>query len=531
MPSTPDLLRHLLIGALKHSSAFNGEHDVLVPTLEEISTRLGFEITLNSLWQTCRQAIKLLFESFAALEADCLPNQVHAFLAYWLSTGGTVMTTNYDRLIERAWGKAHVPIQTRYREECALISFENWQEDLARGGCLFKLHGSLDDPESCLGALEHVGTQLIGYKEEVLTEIVQTRPLCFVGWRGVDPDIPPLLFNTLGQRDSLLPTFWLHYEGKRPGSISLEAAIHGTSPLIRPYASHKPILTDADRAFGEMLNWVGIRTHPNSECEAATFDFSDIVNQCSRSGMARMVGSALRRADQLDSAMRVIAEAIRLAGTAEERSAAIQAMARVQQLKVGDNADQARRLLVKASETLGDRADPWQQLNADFGLLSMTIDTLKTRPWLIFKVPSLFREYGQNIDTFRSQTSDKESAALHMALFYLYLGKLRLKLFGWLATLVYPLAQWILEPFNIARSTIGDAKNIHLDSRVTVFAYRAVALAYLRRCQEAIEDVPEIERLITILNDISYTKHWENQKREIELRCDLDLKTEKPPEI
>ncbi|MDP2776272.1 MAG: SIR2 family protein, partial [Anaerolineales bacterium] len=209
MPRTPSLLYHLLLQALSSSGKFDLQRDTLQATLKEISSHIGFEFTLIDFWQICRQATVLLYESFADLEKICTPNRVHSFIAHWLSTGGTVITTNYDRLIESEWAKTGKSIQSRYREE-GTNSFLGWQEDLRQGGCLFKIHGSLDDPDSCLGALEHVGTQLTGNRAQLLEEIIRTRPLCFVGWQGVDPDIPPLLHALVDKRDTSLPTFWIH---------------------------------------------------------------------------------------------------------------------------------------------------------------------------------------------------------------------------------------------------------------------------------------------------------------------------------
>jgi hypothetical protein len=276
MPTTPALLQQVLLDALKRSGEFNAESSGLVNAIKDSSYRIGFEITLNDFWQICRKATTLLYASFAELEERCTPNRVHAFLAYWLSTGGIVLTTNYDRLIEREWLKMDQNIDVRYQEE-EPNSFTNWRKDLNRGSCLFKIHGSLDAPDSCLGALEHVGKRLSGQRADLLAEIVQHRPLCFVGWRGIDPDIPPLLPDLYKTRDSSLPIFWIHYEGNRPGSISIQAAIDGVSSLIRKYASDNPILTEANRAFEEMLHWMGGEVAPNPSPAAVYLDFSEAV--------------------------------------------------------------------------------------------------------------------------------------------------------------------------------------------------------------------------------------------------------------
>ncbi len=520
MPSTPTLLYHILADALRHSKAFEGDLGELDSILQHASRHIGFEITLNDLWQICRQATALLYESFATLEKDCIPNRVHTFLAYWLSNGGIVVTTNYDRLIEREWGKIGQPIQSRFREEGA-NSFAGWQKDLARGSCLFKIHGSLDDPESCLGALEHVGTQLAGHRAELLAEIVRTRPLCFVGWRGVDPDIPPFLNQAWSTRDPSLPVFWMHHEGVPAGSLSLEKAIQGTPQSIRPYASNKPILTDADRAFGEMLDWVGHCSAPNPDKPVARFDFSDTVAHCSRSGVTRMVGIALRRAGQYDTAVKILDAALELSGAPEERALILQEMALLQQQRTGKNTDKSRMYLSRAREALGAKPDPWLLVNIDFGLLSMTIVALKLRPWLLFMLPKLFRKYQCDIDYLQQETMDKESVALHTSMRNLYLGRFRYKTLGWLAVGIQPLADWILEPFHLARASISEAKDIDLHGRIDVLAYRAITLAQLHRCQEARQDLLEIDRFIAVLNDDARSRHWKKQRSEIERRCQL----------
>jgi len=169
---------------------------------------------------------------------------------------------------------------------------------------------------------------------------------------------------------------------------------------------------------------------------------------------------------------------------------------------------------------LEEEPDILLQLNTDFGLLSMSIVALKKRPWLLLKIPGLFRRYRQDIETLQNENTDKESVVLHISLLHLYAGRLRFKLFGWLGVFLHPVGDWILQPFDIAYSTIDDAKDIHLHSRIDVLAYRAIALAHLGRCQEAQKDVPEIQRLVAILNDGARMQHWIKQAGEIKRYCD-----------
>jgi hypothetical protein len=516
MPSTPSLLYRLFLDSLTYSGGFDDEIDSYRHSLKEISPKLGFEITLNDFWQICRDATSYLYTAFAELEQECMPNRVHIFLAHWLASRGSVVTTNYDRLIEQEWAKLSPSIKKRFRNT-GENSFESWQDDLKDGGCLFKIHGSLDDPSSCLGALEHVGIQLKGNRAKLLMDIMQNRPICFVGWRGVDPDIPPLLDSAMADRDPTLPIFWIHYEGDPPGSFTLEKTLQGMSTFVKPLASQHPILTEADRAFGEMLNGWGVKREPNPYKEPLSFDFNKSVSQCTKTGATRMVGIALRRGGKFEIAEHVLNISLSLAKTKEEQSAILEELSLLHQQIGGRRTGRSRKYLSRARKALGDQPDPWMQLNTDFGLLSQTIVALKNRPWLLLRLPVLFHQYRQDIEIFRQRTTDLESTALHESLFHLCQGRLRFKVFGWLAKIVHPFAGWIRRPFDTAKSIIKDAKDIHVHSHIDVLAYRAAALAYLRFCSAAKEDIPEIERLVAILNDDARTRHWDDQKRQIEL--------------
>ncbi len=108
MPSTPNLIYHLLLDSLTYSDAFDDDIESYKSLLDEVSRNLGFEITLNDFWQICPDATFSLYEAFANLEAQCVPNRVHTFLAHWLASNGTVVTTNYDRLVEKEWAKISV---------------------------------------------------------------------------------------------------------------------------------------------------------------------------------------------------------------------------------------------------------------------------------------------------------------------------------------------------------------------------------------------------------------------------------------
>jgi tetratricopeptide (TPR) repeat protein len=268
-----------------------------------------------------------------------------------------------------------------------------------------------------------------------------------------------------------------------------------------------------------LLGLVGVQFVPNASKKKPPLDFSDALSHCSPSGAGRMVGIVLRRTGRYEIARIVLEEALSLSGTPEERSAALQELSLLQQQQSGKRTGLARALVDDARKALGKKPDPWLQLNTDFGLLSMTIISLNSRPWLLFKIPGLFRKYKQHIEFFRMETEDRESTALHESLFNLYKGRLRYKLFGWLGVIIPFLAQWILEPFDIANAKIVETKDIHLHSRIDVLAYRAIAYAKLRHCSEAMKEISEIDRLVEIFNNNSRAIHWENQKKEIISQC------------
>jgi hypothetical protein len=268
-----------------------------------------------------------------------------------------------------------------------------------------------------------------------------------------------------------------------------------------------------------MLNWLDINRSPNPRKEVLSLDFRKSVSQCTKTGMARMVGIALRRGGKLDLAKRVLDVSLSLAETNAEQATALEELSLLHQQIGGRKTDRSRDYLSRARKALGDHPAPWLRLNADFGLLSQTIVALKNRPWLLLRVLGLFRQYKRDIELMRTETTDRETGALHQSLYYLYLGRLRFKVAGWLPKIIPPLAGWIRYPFDMARSTIVDARDIHLHSNIDVLAYRAIALAHLHYCEAAKEDLPEIDRLVAILNDNARTRHWAHQKQQIDIHC------------
>jgi hypothetical protein len=521
LPTSATLLRNLLMECLNATGHLGSKHD-FEKVIEGISDKIGFEITLNDFWQICRDATALIFDALADYEEDCEPNAVHTFMSRWLISGGTVLTTNYDRLIERAW-KREIPKTSVIYKMTGRYSFSNWQSSIHQGGTLFKLHGSLDDPSSCLGALEHVTTQISGHRANLLEEIVRTRPLCFVGWSGVDPDIPPLFESLLSSRDPALPSFWIHYEGSSPGNKTIEDAIERTSPAIVKYASDKPILTDANRAFNQLSSLLSQTSSPQLPSSASKLDLSKSVRTCSLSALARFVGIILRRSGCLKEAEILLNSALALHPSPEEESAVIQEILLLNREQKAAKSSLPLKMLSDARKSLGKKPDIHLLLNIDFGKLSMTVSDLSTKPLTILRVPKLFLAYKKDIERLRKKSIDPESVALHEALLNLYCGRVRLHLLGWLRFFGPIAGRLILPPFNSARILIESAKDVHIHSKIDILSYRSIALSRLGYCKEATQDITEIDRLIVIFKDEAREKFWRDQKSEIEQSCASNL--------
>ena len=520
LPATPRLLQQLLTEALASVGLVIDSE--LRHTIQSVSRVIGFEITLNDLWEICGDKLYLIFKALGEAEQKAAPNSVHRFLAHWLDSGGIVLTTNYDRLIEREWRRIGGTVKVRY-DEHGLFGFDQWKDDLRKGGCLFKLHGSLNSPESCMGALEHVGIRLSGYRADLLQKIVLTRPLCFVGWRGVDPDIPPLLHDLLPRRRPELPIFWIHYEGSDPGKKSLDGIFSRLSPLIRPYAMANPILTEADRAFREFMKWQGWEDslsmeseQPDDDMHGAPLDFKEAFSGCSSSRLIRFVGIAVRRGGKHNEAKKILRKGLPFVRTPAEKAAILQEIALTIQQERGRDTSESIKLLTEARKALGNTSDSEMTTSISFGIMSMTVIRLRSHPWDILKVPYLFWRYRKDLERLQ----DERTFALHTALWHLYLGKV-------LSGLLLPLVRFkvpgirglIMRPYNQARLAIEMSQDIHLHSTIAVLASRSVMLARLGKCELASQDISEIDRLIKILNDEARTRHWHTQKEEIMKRC------------
>lgn len=498
--------------------------------LRSVATRVGFEITLSELRQIWPPAFLEILETWADIAKKLPFNAAHLGLAAWLRAGCTVMTTNYDCFIEEAF----LSIEGRYPEVRYWTleepppgdrrpAFDGWREDLDRGGVLFKLHGSFEDFKTCLATLDQVGTILRGPRSELLSYVLSRRPVCFVGWRGADPDIPPIILSARSVATSE-PVIWVLYEGTQPEEpFRLADRLDQVSVDLSELASENPIVIEANRLFQGLQDLLQIeiqteRTSAQRTAAALEQAMTSMAAGMPPTGVARFLGICSRRAGEFELAKALFYAAEELGVNPPQRAAAIQERAHV----FWQTGERGRALeeLATASAELQGTADLGMRLAVDFGELSMTIAHLKVAPSIAGRLPDLLRRYRKDIEAFEEADGEPRQLALHRALYHLYMGRLLDFLASFLGPLARgPISSYILRQFNQAKYHIDRAQDIHLHSKVDVLSYGALALARFDHCDDAWRDFTEAERLAYSLQDRARNEYLRQQRLRLEALC------------
>lgn len=147
-----------------------------------------------------------------------------------------ILTTNYDKIIERATNHGYTTHTYDYGDIAA---------DVRRNvPVLIKLHGSVDHIDKIIltrrdyTRLRKDGAQTLRLVESLL----QTRTALFVGYSVRDPDMQLILENVLGARDGA-PAHYILTEDSLPDyEKDLLRYCYGTTPVLYPAG-------DYDRAF------------------------------------------------------------------------------------------------------------------------------------------------------------------------------------------------------------------------------------------------------------------------------------------
>lgn len=139
------------------------------------------------------------------------PNHNHIFLSELVSKGylSTIITTNFDSLIEKALEKRGIPYSLLYQG----VHFKNY--DPNRKAQILKLHGSLEGQNknntsnSVLISVNQVGKKIDKQIVNTLKKILRDKDLVFIGYSGMDDfDILPILLTTKSNRS----IYWVNHK-------------------------------------------------------------------------------------------------------------------------------------------------------------------------------------------------------------------------------------------------------------------------------------------------------------------------------
>ncbi|HYH08206.1 MAG TPA: SIR2 family protein [Thermoanaerobaculia bacterium] len=132
-------------------------------------------------------------------------NANHLLLAELLGDGCAVITTNFDLLIERA--AAHLGVDA---------------------SALFKIHGSIDDPDSLMLTIDQVNDGLSRDRTEHLRHLTRDRTLLVLGYSGLDQlDLMPELARCAYRR-----VLWINHRNE-PAPVVERPAVEEVARLPR----------------------------------------------------------------------------------------------------------------------------------------------------------------------------------------------------------------------------------------------------------------------------------------------------------
>jgi len=169
---------------------------------------------------------RLIAKMSNALDSeDLIPNYNHRFLARALHDGHLVVTTNYDAMIERAYGELNGSDFPTERICYDNGTFEGFVEQSSAStfsrsgnerGWLLKLHGTFhlgreEKGLSIMTTLDRVGQGLPPKAEAALIQVLQNCPMIVLGYGCMDIDI---VYPVLDGVESCQPIWWVkHNEG------------------------------------------------------------------------------------------------------------------------------------------------------------------------------------------------------------------------------------------------------------------------------------------------------------------------------
>lgn len=195
---------------------------------------IRMEVLLQFVWDVLKLEVLKILEPFN----ESVPNKYHYFLAKALEYGNDVITTNYDGLIENACGKMKmIPKGFYYSEE----TFGEWLKE-KKSGCLFKIHGALQDlgknfkGESVVATLSEISGGLSENKRKVLLSLMEEKIGIFMGYSFSDYfDISPVLKESKGSK----MIYYAHYN---EDITTLQCSFVPAGVPANYFFNHRPFL-------------------------------------------------------------------------------------------------------------------------------------------------------------------------------------------------------------------------------------------------------------------------------------------------
>jgi tetratricopeptide (TPR) repeat protein len=185
--------------------------DILSIGEDEVLSDIRPEVLLKLLTEEYSEVRDEIFRFLVDTIKEGEPNENHFFLAEVIKRGGFVFTTNYDTLIEDACcDRQQIANYVCYQDnQFKQFCKEYLQKDsLPKTGRLFKLHRSVESPDSILATLSQLGGGLSRYKKEVLEYFLRNFNFCFMGYSCRDDfDILPVLLETPSKKGVI----WFKY--------------------------------------------------------------------------------------------------------------------------------------------------------------------------------------------------------------------------------------------------------------------------------------------------------------------------------
>lgn len=182
-------------------------------SLEKIRPEVMYQIAIDELGSEILYSLEML-EGYE-------PSYYHYFLAEAIRRGNWVFTTNVDNLIEEACRRIKVNFKTYYgrgNDEDFTQYLQYINSGDIPGGCIFKLHGSIEEDANGLEkyktirfSLRQVGKGLFESRKRVLEYFLRKLDFWYIGYSCLDDfSVFPVLSGIRSEKD----IFWCkHDEG------------------------------------------------------------------------------------------------------------------------------------------------------------------------------------------------------------------------------------------------------------------------------------------------------------------------------